>query len=178
MLEASSNIASRIKSKLTNTSPPNERPKPRIVDCDSTRSCHPARTNQEFESSAIPAKKPPRRWKKEDILREIREWYAKWGSFQQMGKRNKELVSVARLHFGSWKLAIEAASFHCSRRKWTRENILDEIKQLRNAGESLSSCEHSKNNLIAAARRCFGSWYAALHAAGVTSKQRKQRKPR
>lgn len=126
----------------------------------------------------IPVKKPPRRWKKEDILREIREWYAKWGSLKQMEKRNKELVTVARPHFGCWKLAIEAAGFHYYPGKWTREKILDDIKQRCNAGESLSSYERSNKNLVAASRRFFRSWPAALQAAGVTSKQRKARKPK
>jgi hypothetical protein len=126
----------------------------------------------------IPVKKPPRRWKKEDILRDIRAWHAKLGSLKHMEKMNKELVTVARLHFGSWILAIEAAGLCCNHCKWTRENILDEIKRRRKLGESLSTYDHSNVNLAAAARRYFGSWAAALLAAGVASKQRKPRKPR
>jgi hypothetical protein len=55
------------------------------------------------------------------------------------------------------------------RRRWTRELVLSEIRELRAASADLRSGEirHARPALFAAAckARFFGSWTKALHAA-------------
>lgn len=58
---------------------------------------------------------------------------------------------------------------------WSREMIIAEILKRRAEGRSLSSGNRHNINLAAAAVRHFGSWTAALEAAGVPAKQKKLR---
>lgn len=80
--------------------------------------------------------------------------------------------------FGSWSAALEAAGVPPDsvrrRRHWSRETILDRIVQLAAMGADLSwtavSSGPDRAMASAAVKRChFGSWKAALEAAGISS---------
>lgn len=126
----------------------------------------------------ITVKKPPRRWTRREVIQGIVQWHTTWGSLEAIENEKTGLIGAARYHFGTWCRALEAAGFRCKNRRWTNENIIEDIKQRLEAGASLSSDDHSNINLASAAHRFFGSWPAALQAAGVTSKPRKPRKAR
>jgi hypothetical protein len=66
----------------------------------------------------------------------------------------------------------------CKRRVWSRERIVQEIKSGQAEGKSLSCSDSNNIKMVAASQRIFGSWSAALEAAGVPSNPKNARKPR
>src|SRR5262249_47928802 len=86
------------------------------------------------------------------------------------------LLRAATRYFGSWRTAVEFAGVEYSDlrkyRMWTKERILDRIKELHAKGEDLSWRHVSTEvdpQLAAAAtkRKHFGSWRNAIQAAGL-----------
>ena len=118
-----------------------------------------------------------RSWDDESILSEIRRLKEEGAdlSSKKMDENANPLIATARRRFGNWGTAVERAGIDYNsirrRRRWTRDLILQEIRQLRAAGTDLRSGEirHQHPALFAAACkiRFFGSWTSALEAAGV-----------
>ncbi len=103
-------------------------------------------------------------------------------SYNHMARERQGLLAAANYHFGSWGKAVDAAGLDYAgevRRipKWTRERIIDAIRAAHDAGEDLSwtnvTRSRSYSALAYAAIRDnqFGSWDAALAAAGVPPEQ-------
>jgi hypothetical protein len=87
------------------------------------------------------------------------------------------LLRAATRYFGSWRAAVEFSGLeYGSVRKynaWTRDRILDRIRELHRDGVDLSWRHISTQvdpQLAAAAtkRKHFGSWRSAIEAAGLT----------
>ena len=133
---------------------------------------------------------PQRRWSRELILERIRELSRQGSDLtpSQVGAQQGALVSAAERYFGNWPAAVREAGIDYERvreagrqrrseriRKWSRERIVAEIRRLQRAGEDLSwgVMERKYQPLCAAAvKRCyFGSWSAALAAAGIDYEQ-------
>ncbi len=120
-----------------------------------------------------------RKWTAQRIAQRIRELHEQGADLSHSAakKSHQYLVTVACSAdcFGSWRAAIEAAGLSyedvSKHRSWSRESILSEIKRLHQAGEPLSYRQARREHgaLVAAAStgRYFGSWAAALRAAGV-----------
>jgi hypothetical protein len=125
-------------------------------------------------------------WTSEAVIERIRLLHQKGVDLRhgQIYSDNKKLVSAASRHFGSWKAAVIAAGvdYNLIREaaersrtskisKWSREKIIEGIKELAEAGESLAaaSARSTRPSLFSAAisSRYFGSWRAAVTAAGV-----------
>ncbi|MFA4028625.1 MAG: hypothetical protein GDYSWBUE_000641 [Candidatus Fervidibacterota bacterium] len=114
---------------------------------------------------------------KQGIIDEIRRLYneGKLNEISSAWKTHPQLFRRARHRFGSWQKAIEAAGLSYSdivkRRKWTKEQIIEEIKRLYNEGKDLriSVIQKEYPSLLASAqsKRYFGSWRAAVEAAGI-----------
>jgi hypothetical protein len=84
------------------------------------------------------------------------------------------LVGAANAHFGSWRKAIEAAGIDYTKvkrqKEWSRSEIAREIKRMKKEGVNLSTTipVRAKYRILhAAAIRYFGSWAAAMKAAGL-----------
>jgi hypothetical protein len=84
------------------------------------------------------------------------------------------LYSKARKIFGSWKKALEACGIDYeearNRKKWSREKVLQEIKNLYNNGHRLRPMDFRRKgmiNLVSAATYHFGSWRKAVESIGV-----------
>ncbi|MCE0496828.1 MAG: hypothetical protein LV481_02615 [Methylacidiphilales bacterium] len=117
-----------------------------------------------------------RSWDDESILSEIRRLKEQGAdlSSKKMDETANPLIATARRRFGNWGTAVERAGIDYNsirrRRRWTRELILQEIRQLRAAGSDMHSGEirHQHPALFAASckARFFGSWTKALEAAG------------
>ncbi|MFA0750653.1 MAG: hypothetical protein SLRJCFUN_001056 [Candidatus Fervidibacter sp.] len=114
---------------------------------------------------------------KQQIIEEIRRLYRE-GRIEELSgawRYHLTLFRKARHRFGSWRAAIEAAGLNyeevVSRRKWTKESILREIQRLYAEGKDLSVTAMQRHypNLLAIAQspRYFGSWQAAIEAAGL-----------
>jgi len=136
---------------------------------------------------------PRRKWSRELILERIRELRRRGSDLtpSQVGVEQGALVSAAERYFGNWPAAVRAAGVDYSQvrksgrqrrserlRKWSQEKIVAEIRRLHEAGEGLSwgVMERKYQPLCAAAvKKCyFGSWSAALAAAGVDYERIKQ----
>lgn len=120
-----------------------------------------------------------RKWTRERVLQRIRELYDSGEDLSHSAaKRNHQyLVVVAINHrfFGSWREAVEAAGIDyedvSKHEYWSRERISERIRELHDGGESLSHEDAKRNHgaLVSAASspRYFGSWGAAIRAAGL-----------
>jgi len=92
----------------------------------------------------------------------------------QVELRYDNLVSAARRHFGSWAKAVLAAGVEPTKLRrvvpWTQERIIEAIltRALRN--ESLVARLVEPRSLVEASHRFFGSWEAAVTAAGLDPK--------
>jgi hypothetical protein len=117
-------------------------------------------------------------WTKENIIQTIQSLNSQGAdlSFRAMmmsGYASMVYAAIRANYFGSWKDALEAAGLSPQDiyryRIWDNETIINEIKMLHSRGHDLSSknMDMTHNSLIATARRRFGSWEAALKAAGI-----------
>ena len=120
-----------------------------------------------------------RKWTSERILQRIKELH-KGGEdlSHSAAKRNHQYLVVVAINsrfFGSWRDAVEAAGIDyddvSKHEYWSRERISERIRELYGAGESLSHEDAKRNHgaLVSAASspRYFGSWGAAIRAAGL-----------
>lgn len=87
------------------------------------------------------------------------------------------LYAAARRHFGSWRRALEfagqGAGVACRRRAWNRQRVISYIRRLASRCGSLRSKDirARDSGFVRAAYKLFGSWQAALEAAGVNAEQ-------
>lgn len=119
-----------------------------------------------------------RLWTRESIVDAIRI-EARSGrplSYSQIQGRMPTLLRAAERIFGSWGAAVEAAGFDYSSvrryRVWTREHVVERIRELHRQGHNLN-WRHVATQLdpsLAAAvlhAHRFNSWTEALEAAGL-----------
>ncbi len=123
-------------------------------------------------------------WSRERITRAIRKAHEEGEDLlsSEFKKRHKQLYSAAcaRRYFGSWRRAIESAGLGYDQIRgshfWSRERIVEAIREIRDSGQSLNWSAVNRNHagLYRAARRRenYGSWQAALEAAGVVQTPR------
>lgn len=92
----------------------------------------------------------------------------------QMEDRYQNLVSAARRHFGSWSKAILAAGVDPITLQrvvpWNQERVIEAILLRALRGESLVARLIEPRSLPQAGYRFFGSWRAAVAAAGIDPK--------
>lgn len=113
--------------------------------------------------------------KKTKIIAQIRQLYKKGGAkeLRKARIRHRRLYLQAQYWFGGWIKAVEAAGFNweeiVGRTIWTPERVLEEIRTRYERGEDLRflSVRERKRGLINAACKYFGSWKAAIKAAGL-----------
>src|ERR1700722_4685600 len=99
-----------------------------------------------------------RSWDDDSIIAEIRRLNDEGAdlSSKKMDETANPLIATARRRFGNWGTAVERAGIDYSairrRRRWTRELILEEIRELRKTGSDLRSGEirHQDPALFAA----------------------------
>jgi len=119
-----------------------------------------------------------RRWTRDDIAMEILQLYASGGelNYSSMAETQPSLLRAATRHFGSWRSAVEYAGLSYDQirkyRFWTRARIIARIIELHQQNADLSWRNVSEKvdpQLAAAATkpRGFGSWQAAIEAAGL-----------
>lgn len=126
-------------------------------------------------------KRVKQRWNKDEIVSRIRETHAQGHDLLDPKFKTKNrslyLAACAHRYFGSWRRAIQAAGLDHEQmresRVWTRQRILRTIQDLAAEGRPLgwAYIEEHEPGIYRAARRKenFGSWVAALEAAGVGS---------
>lgn len=126
-------------------------------------------------------------WTNEEITAEIqrlhREGEKLWSTAVRKNHAALFSAAVSKWHFGSWRKAIEAAGIDyevllakgrksraASRRRWSEERVIHQIREIVRSGESLrpSLVNKQKKPLYLAAVRLFGSWRKAVEASGYT----------
>ncbi len=89
------------------------------------------------------------------------------------------LVQAARRCFGSWSKAVVAAGVDPDKLRgimpWTKERIIEAILMRALNCEPLGSQSVNPRSLSKAAAREFGSWLAALNAAGIDPRRTSRR---
>lgn len=120
-----------------------------------------------------------RKWTRERILSRIRQLHAAGCDISYAAARRKQQYLVVAASsprfFGSWKAAVEAAGIDYTtvskRKRWSRERIIEQIREIGRESSRLrlTDVRRSHSALAAAATspRYFGSWRAALEAAGI-----------
>lgn len=119
-----------------------------------------------------------RKWSKDTIALEIRRMYEVGENlnYAAIAQEQVALLRAATRYFGSWRLAIDYAGLNYEDirryKMWSRDRILDRIRELNEKGEDLSWRHVSTQvdpQLAAAAtkRKHFGSWRNAVSAAGL-----------
>ncbi|MGF1678067.1 MAG: homing endonuclease associated repeat-containing protein [Candidatus Methylacidiphilales bacterium] len=116
-----------------------------------------------------------RSWDEDTILSEIRKLKEQGAdlSSKTMDETSNPLIATARRRFGNWGNAVEKAGIDYSairrRRRWTCDDIIEGILELRSQGVKMQSNDVRKASpaLFAAAckPRFFGTWSKALSAA-------------
>lgn len=115
------------------------------------------------------------KWTKETVVASILELAEKEAPLyaRYILLNHGPLYTAAFNCFGGWAQAIKAAGLDYETirkrlaKKWTRELIVQEIKERWVAGLPLNEWEAGPI-LTSPARRLFGSWLKAIHAAGLT----------
>ncbi|MGE5482284.1 MAG: homing endonuclease associated repeat-containing protein, partial [Bacteroidota bacterium] len=135
----------------------------------------PEAIKREVRQVAATNRVPDGTWTAEAVIDGIRQ-AATAGedlSAHRMQQRHSSLVATAQRLFGSWGAALQAAGYAPDlvrrARAWTDEQIIERIRQLAADGADLSdnSANAWDSGFYASARERFGSWPAALAAAGV-----------
>ena len=119
-------------------------------------------------------------WSKDSIVAEIRARKAEglplnaWGTV----RNHNALYQAAGIYFGSWEAALVAAGVapedaRRKRSRWTEADVIRAIRDLQAKGVNLREFTHNKARAIGSrsvfrgATSVFGSWSAALVAAGL-----------
>ena len=123
-----------------------------------------------------------RKWSKQSIGTEILRMHNAGENlnYANIAQNQVALLRAATRYFGSWRAAVEFAGLDYEEirkyKMWSRERILDRIRELHAKGEDLSWRHVSTQvdpQLAAAAtkRKHFGSWRNAIQAAGLSYSQ-------
>lgn len=111
-------------------------------------------------------------WTREQVIAAIHAVRDEGGRLNHAAVGRSSLSRAAVDLFGSWDDALLAAGIapgevRVHRKPWTRSTIIAEIRRKHAAGEALNAKDVSPNWVRRPARRLFGSWDAALSAAGL-----------
>jgi hypothetical protein len=117
-----------------------------------------------------------RKWTVDRILRTIHDLHRRGVALNYASAIAADYgaVQMAAKLLGSWDQALRTAGFdpgriRRARRPWTREEIIDLIRVRAAAGLPITSYRVCPKSVEVASRRVFGSWKAALSAAGVAN---------
>ncbi len=114
-----------------------------------------------------------RQWNKAKVIAHLRDLCARGRSLRQKSvhRRDSGLYRAACQHFGTWCNALIAAGINpdaiCRDPQWDHARIIEAILLRVVQGRALGSTTVRPHTLKSAAVREFGSWPAALVAAGL-----------
>jgi len=122
------------------------------------------------------------RWTSDQVLAEIRAWRDRGEPLYANHVRHEyqELLAAAIRYFGSWQKGVELAGIPYEQvrkyRKWSNDAIIQEIRELHSKGVDLSFramalSQHNAMVYAAIRPKYFGSWKAALEAAGLEAEE-------
>ena len=115
-------------------------------------------------------------WSDQQILSELRRMHERGQdlSLKGVAQRVPKLIARYRNHFGSYAKAVEAAGIDYltvrhPARIWTKQKVLQTLKELQERGEDLRVSYLAKRvrGIVPAATKLFGSYRRAVKAAGL-----------
>ena len=114
-----------------------------------------------------------------ELRQKLFEIHSEEGSLQEVKCKRKypALVDQVIWLYGSWYAGVEAIGVDPKEirnyKTWSKERVLREIRRRNDKGLDLAGARFKKTqfNLIEAARRHFGSYRAALAAAGISESE-------
>ncbi len=114
-------------------------------------------------------------WDEDKIIRRIRERKREGLPLNSkaMQEQDSKLFNAALNYFGGWSEALMASGVDpedvYKRRRWSREIIMEEIKELERQDEDLAAPNMRENHsaLYSAACKYFGTWTSAREACGI-----------
>jgi hypothetical protein len=118
-------------------------------------------------------RKRRRSWSREDIIREIQARRRQGLKTTDVCRSDGRLAAAAQRYFGRWHNALVAAEILPPDAKprtlqsWSRQRVIREIQQRQRQGLTLNGNAPANSQLNATAKRHFGSWNAAIIAAGA-----------
>ena len=124
-------------------------------------------------------------WSPERVKEEILRLYNAAEDLSHTGIRNNypTLLWAAIRYFDEWAKALEACNINYSKflrqEEWTKERVINEIKELisQDADLSYTGTRRNHRKLLVAAERYFGKWREALNFLGIDyAPIRRQRK--
>ncbi len=113
--------------------------------------------------------KTRQRWSKDKVIERLRALGSKYPG-ENIRNIDSNLAHAAARRFGSLGKAIEAAGIEPPRRRWTEDRIISAIQERYIAGEPQHIEGLGDIPLAQAAKRRFGSWAAAVEAAGLADR--------
>jgi hypothetical protein len=119
-----------------------------------------------------------RKWTKQRVIDAIQDRHVRGLAITRIERRNRTLVAAAREYFGGWKGALEAAGLTAhyvatrAPRIWTPDSVISEIRAFKQHGWPLTKVWQKDPTLYSAAKKHFGTWRAALQAAGYQPTRR------
>ena len=126
--------------------------------------------------SRMPAQINMRSWSADKVLIAIRSMAESDRKLSGAWKDNG-LYSAAKKHFGTWRKAVLAAGIEPAQRRWSQDLVIHEIQEQYRRNQQLTRRVGGMDSPLAvAAVRYFGSWRAALVAAGIPEEKLPQRK--
>jgi hypothetical protein len=151
-----------------------------IRDVDPNLSAAAARLFGNFDAAleAAGVEPSPRRWTDSRVVAAIQDRYVAGNPLHVEGLGDLKVALAAKRRFGSWQAAVEAAGLAGKiiikkpLRRWTREAVIAEIQAWHRSGRRLSAVSKQNQSLSCAAKTWFGSWRAALNAAGLESERK------
>lgn len=121
-------------------------------------------------AAGIPGVQPLQKWSRARVLEQILARQQQGLALTKTWQQDRALHAAATRCFGGWQAALAAANLQRTqrpRRLWTRERILEEIRNWERQGRPLQAIYKLNPTLNSAAQRHFGGWYKAIQAAGV-----------
>lgn len=119
-----------------------------------------------------------RKWTKEAVIAAILARHRQGLHLAKVYKDDTGFYTAGKKHFGTWNNALMAAGVQSTRRRWTKDVVIEEIRAWYMRGLRISAISRKDNNLTAAAIRLFGTWRKALNAAELGAKPGKQERRR
>lgn len=115
-----------------------------------------------------------RRWSRQAVIEAIGRRQAQGLPLNAKAVRltDAPLANAYKRWFGAWSEALEAAgidphTWRMTSPRWTRSRLIETIRRIARQNGPLNPAAPGRRYLVRAAGKLFGSWDAALQAAGV-----------
>jgi len=106
-------------------------------------------------------------WSKAKVIEAIQRRHIAGRSLGAVHREDSRLYEAAKLHFGNWRAACRAAGLDASRTRWSKELVIQRVRDRIAQGLSISSAAIVREDsaLAGAIWRFFGNYVEVRHLA-------------